>query len=98
MPGAVTYVRRPWSASGPPIALKTAAGALTPGALLIVYDEAGTELQRATADAGGRVEDIGIGSSDRPYVYVAEADDAGNLSPRVRVRDATWTAKRQPEK
>lgn len=95
--GAVTYLRRPWGSqqfTGPTMSIRLVAGAVEPDATVVAYSSDGansSELgrQAGTTDGGG---ELGLLAGDRPHVFVATIDGAGNASPVVRVRDVEWTA------
>jgi hypothetical protein len=98
-PGAFVHHRIPWGASStggvPAFGVAARAGALPSGSTLLVLDgpdvAVATELGRAAVESTAALE-VPLMRSDRPVVYLALADDAGNVSPAVAARDGTWTA------
>jgi hypothetical protein len=99
-PDRIVYSRVPWGAEEsegePSFSITGEAGAAEPGAVLIATaaaQEDALELGRVTADADGAFSGEGgleLPDADRPEVFLAAADAAGNLSPAVRVRNIHW--------
>jgi len=106
-PGAIVYTRVPHGADDTQglrtFTLAAAAGAVEPGARLVAFD--GPDVATASriglgqADALGGVAPFALVPADRPRVYVAALDAAGNpsdddpLTPGVQatlVRDVEW--------
>jgi hypothetical protein len=89
----------------PSFAVQGLSGAAQGPGTAIVYDgldvgSNGTarELGRASIDGNGAFgsaldgNSIALGGADRPAVYVAVTDEAGNLSPPLAVHNITWVA------
>jgi hypothetical protein len=95
----VVYHRIPWGSQDAPreprFWLEAQGGSTEPGAEVLAYDtsdlRSAREIGRTTADAEGafRVE---LTRSDRPVVYVAAADRAGNVGPVQDVKEVRWVA------
>lgn len=96
--GQVVYHRIPWgsdsTAGSPTFFVSGAGGSVDPEAWVIAYAgiDGRTELGRVQADAAGGFSVLPMNTPDRPLVYLAAADSAGNLSRIVLVRDVQWTA------
>ncbi len=97
--GRIVYGRAPWGTSATQgathMTLSGSALAVEPSATVIAYDGATpprVELGRAIADDTGAFGPALLLPTDRPVVYVAQADAAGNLSPVVHVRNLRWVA------
>jgi len=97
-PDRVVFVRKPWGDAEQPerVVLRVVGepGAAVAGGTLLVYDGAGeerTEIGRTMVDGEGGF-DLDLQPPDRTEVWVALADEAGNGSPLVRVRDVEWVA------
>lgn len=72
-------------------------GALPSDAVKVfVYDgnttDAGYIIGSAIAGSDGGFEDVLVSGADRPYVYLASCDAAGNLSAPIDVKNVRWIA------
>lgn len=92
--GSVVLRRVPYGdgeGTGPSFTVRTAAGAVEPRSFVIVFPTAGASIPLG----GGRSDEEGVAeiqlvAFDIPRVFVQAADDAGNRSAAVRVRDVEW--------
>jgi hypothetical protein len=97
LPDAVVYTRVPWganeSAGAVQMRVAVAAGATGGEGTLLVYSAAGStgaELGRMPTRGDGSAGPLVLLPADRPQVFVAFADKAGNVSPVVPVLDGEW--------
>ncbi|HEY3446793.1 MAG TPA: kelch repeat-containing protein [Myxococcales bacterium] len=95
--GALSYRRIPWGRGGADAEFRVHGPdcAMEPDETVIAYDRgtraSASELGRARSTAKGAL-DLELSLGDRERVYVAAADDAGNLSPLRLVEDVEWVA------
>lgn len=104
VPDQIRFVRAPWGRLGSggeaEFAVEGETGSVGNNEWLLVYDDpqGAREIARVQSGPdgafGGPNETAGLALpiSDREVVYVRAADDAGNLSPVVPVRDIVWIA------
>ena len=93
-PQDARFVRIPWSSSSfsEPTFRLQGSGVLAPGDWLVAYaDSSGAQLIAREQSLDGNV-DMALSTSDRPRIWVASHDAAGNLSPVIEVADGTWIA------
>lgn len=105
--GRVVYRRFPWGADvtsgAKAFFLDGSAGAVAPGATVVVYDgpdpARAAQVGRALADATGAFGAppgapgaLALAVGDLPEVFLVQEDAAGNQSPPALVWDAEWTA------
>jgi hypothetical protein len=98
-PGKVLYHRVPWGADATTGAkrfwVEAAAGATEPGAEVHAYDDSAVataaDLGTAIATPDGSFE-LELMRADRPVIWLAALDAAGNRSAVVDVKDVSWTA------
>ncbi len=97
--GPISYARTPWGSTAtgglPAHAITGGAGAAKAGAMLIAFDGPGATaapIGQGTVAADGSFGPITLTRGDRPVVWLAAADEAGNESPVVAVHNVTWTA------
>jgi len=92
-PQSIEQIRAPWGqvGGGPDVfAVVGQPGSVIPGTTVILINPAGVPQGDATAQADGSF--TAFYQADVADLYVAQTDEAGNLSPFARVRNVTWTA------
>jgi hypothetical protein len=97
-PDAIVYRRMPYGSlqtgGASSFTVEGSSLAVQPESVVIVYDtpEAAIEheIGRGQADVGGGFRPIQL-RADRPTIYLAAADPAGNLSPLTTLRRGHWT-------
>jgi hypothetical protein len=98
-PGVVTYVRVPWGSKATGgssmFSVVGTAGAASGAQEVLVYDgpdpATSDQIGRAPVDATGAFQAV-LTPHDRPVVYTAAVDAAGNTSAAAAVHDVSWTA------
>ena len=87
----IVYRRVPWG-SGSRFTVQGGQGAVEDDAWVIFYNDARQEIDRVQAGGTGAFGPFDLVQADRPEVYVAAVDNAGNQSGITLVRDVEWTA------
>ncbi len=86
----ITYRRVPWG-PGSVFSVEGGAGAVENDAWVILYNDAGQEIDRVRADGSGSFGPHELVQADRAEVYLAAVDGAGNQGPVTLIRDIEWT-------
>ncbi|MBW1809527.1 MAG: hypothetical protein JRJ87_15125 [Deltaproteobacteria bacterium] len=89
---SIIFTRKPW---GPDSCMNVSglANSVEGYATIIFYTEpGGREIDRGQTSANGSFGPFDLNVSDRPEIFVSVADDAGNETEALRVRDVIWVA------